>query len=41
MEGQDLGGKMCSNILAMIKNMTDTDIANNPNKLRGIKRDPK
>ncbi|KAL4560115.1 hypothetical protein LXL04_032264 [Taraxacum kok-saghyz] len=26
-ERQDLGGKMCSNVLAMIKNMTDTDIA--------------
>ncbi|KAI3512458.1 hypothetical protein L1887_19774 [Cichorium endivia] len=26
--GQDLGGKMCSNVLAMITNMTDTDMAN-------------
>ncbi|KAD4584902.1 hypothetical protein E3N88_22503 [Mikania micrantha] len=29
-EGEELGGKMCSNVLAMIKNMTDTDIANSP-----------
>ncbi|XP_023735029.1 pectinesterase [Lactuca sativa] len=27
-EGQDLGGKMCSNVLGMITNMTDTDMAN-------------
>ncbi|KAI3512460.1 hypothetical protein L1887_19776 [Cichorium endivia] len=27
-QGQDLGGKMCSNVLAMIKNMTHTDMAN-------------
>lgn len=38
MEGQDLSGKMCSNILAMIKNMTDTDIANNPNKVEHVGR---
>ncbi|PWA48115.1 pectinesterase [Artemisia annua] len=38
MEGQDLGGKMCSNILAMIKNMTDTDIANNSNKVEHVGR---
>ncbi|KAI3737786.1 hypothetical protein L2E82_27798 [Cichorium intybus] len=29
-QGQDLGGKMCSNVLAMIKNMTHTDMANKP-----------
>nr|GFB37591.1 pectinesterase inhibitor domain, pectin lyase fold/virulence factor [Tanacetum cinerariifolium] len=38
MEGQDLGGKMCSNILAMIKNMTDTDIANIPDKVEHVGR---
>ena len=27
-KGQDQGGKMCSNALAMIKNMTETDIDN-------------
>ncbi|PWA51933.1 pectinesterase inhibitor domain, Pectin lyase fold/virulence factor [Artemisia annua] len=27
-KGQNQGGKMCSNALAMIKNLTDTDIAN-------------
>ncbi|KAK1436946.1 hypothetical protein QVD17_02730 [Tagetes erecta] len=29
-KGQEHGRKMCSNVLAMIKHMTDTDIANNP-----------
>ncbi|PWA51931.1 pectinesterase inhibitor domain, Pectin lyase fold/virulence factor [Artemisia annua] len=29
--GQEYGGKMCSNVLAMIKDMTDKDIANNNN----------
>ncbi|KAJ9537651.1 hypothetical protein OSB04_030384, partial [Centaurea solstitialis] len=31
------GGKMCSNSLAMIKNMTDTDMANNYNQVKMIK----
>ncbi|KAK1436945.1 hypothetical protein QVD17_02729 [Tagetes erecta] len=36
-KGQEHGAKMCSNVLAMIKNMTDTDIANNP-ELNNIPR---
>ncbi|KAL7618142.1 hypothetical protein Lser_V15G01535 [Lactuca serriola] len=39
-QGHDLSGKMCSNILAMIKNMTDTDMAHRPESdVRNLKEE--
>ncbi|KAI3512456.1 hypothetical protein L1887_19772 [Cichorium endivia] len=37
-QGLDLGGKMCSNVLAMITNMTDTDMAAE-SKVRQLKEE--
>ncbi|KAI3737793.1 hypothetical protein L2E82_27805 [Cichorium intybus] len=37
-QGVDLGGKMCSNVLAMITNMTDTDMAAE-SKVRQLKEE--
>ncbi|KAI3802797.1 hypothetical protein L1987_30940 [Smallanthus sonchifolius] len=37
--GQDHGGKMCSNVLAMIKDMTDSDMADDGNVIKMFKDD--